>query len=427
LTGSCKSGRESLPARNSHDKFQPRNAQLAMPAPESQAVLELFKQHFGYRPAHVTRAPAKIEVLGSHCDYNEGLLLTAAVDRYAFVAASPRTDGKIELIHADRAPEVFWITEPRANAAAPWADPLKAVLRELRQRKVHFSGFNAALHNDIPPGLGLGDEAAAVVAVALMVRKLFPFSLSDSGSTIPPRRDERGHLPPLPAAERLHFARVCRAALTAAGRGDDGFIAALTSLAGKPWNLLSHDCRFGSLEHIPLVGTALIACDSGVRVADAGLAASEIREHCLGAARQLKARALRSVEPTLLRASKAALAEREYACAAHVVGEIQLVAAAERALRAEDHRQFGNYVSLSHESAGEHLKTSCPEVDVLVELARAHAGCFGARALAGSGATINVVAYHAAEPFMAEIARGYEAKTGRKIKPLVCQIVDGAA
>ncbi len=400
-----------------------------MPPIPAQAVQDLFKNHFGFRPTHVTRAPATVELLGSHADYNEGLVLTVATDRYAFVAASPRTDGKIELIHADRAPELFWISEPKANPAAPWADPLKAVLRELRQRKVHFSGFNAALHNEIPASLGLGEDAAAAVAVALMVRKLFPFSLGDSGATLPPKRDERGHLPPLPAPERLHFARVCRAALAASGRGDAGFVDALTSLSGKAWNLFSIDCRFNSVELVPFAGTAVIVCDSGVRGADANVAQAEIRGHCLTAARKLAAKSLRSVEPKFLRDWKSRLDAREFECATHVTGEIQRVAAAERALREEDHRQFGNYISLSYESMRDNLHASCAELDLLVELARAHAGCFGARAIGAGfgGATVNLVAYHAAESFMAQMAKNFEAKTGRKLKPFVCQIVDGAA
>ena len=400
-----------------------------MPPIPAQAVQDLFKNHFGFRPPHVTRAPATVELLGSHAESNEGLVLTVAADRYAFVAASPRTDGKIELIHADRAPELFWISDPKPNAAAPWADLFKAVLRELRQRKVHFSGFNVAIHNEIPADLGMGEDGAAAVATALMVRKLFPFSIGDSGATVPPKRDERGNLPPLPAPERLHFARVCRAALAASGKRDGGFVDAFTSLSGKAWNLFSIDCRFNSVELMPFVGTAVIVCDSGVRSAEAGAVQAQIREHCLTASRKLAAKSLRSVEPKFLRDWKSRLDAREFECAAHVTGEIQRVAAAERALREEDPRQFGSYISLSHESMRDNLHASCAELDLLVELARSHAGCFGARAMGAGfgGATVNLVAYHAAEPFMAHMAKSYEAKTGRKLKPFVCQIVEGAA
>jgi galactokinase len=399
-----------------------------MAAPANSAVQDLFKQHFGFRPAHVARAPATLEVLGGYAAANEGLMLTAAVDRYACVAGSPRPDGKIELIHADRAPEVFWISELKDNVTSPWANLFKAVLRELRQRKVHFSGFNAAIHSDIPTGLSMGEDAAATVAAGLMVRALFPFALGDSGCTVPPRRDERGHLPPLPAAERLHHARVCGAALTAAYRADDGFVRAMTSLAGKQWNLLSLDCRFHSLTPAPLLGTALIVCDSGVRAAEVTLAAGEIFEHCLTAARKLRAKSLRSVEPRILRSTTAQLDEREFACASHVTGEIQRVAAAERALDAGDHHQLGQYLFLSHESLRATLNASCTELDLLVDLARAHKGCLGARAMGPGfgGGTVNLVAYHAAESFLAHMTKEFEARTGTKLRPLVCQIVDGA-
>jgi len=399
-----------------------------MPAPADQAIQDLFKRHFGFRATHLTRAPATVPLLGDFAEANDGLALTVAVDRYTYTATSPRTDGKIELIHADRAPEIFWISDPKPNPAAPWTDLFKAVLRELRQRKVHFNGFNIAVHNDIPDGLGLGEHAAAAVAAALTVRKLFPFSLGDSGATVPPKRGDRGELPPLPAPERLHFARLCRSALAASHHSDEGLVTALTSLGGKAWHALNLDCRFNSLDYSSLLGTAVILCDTGVRAADATVARAEIQEHCANAARKLGTKSLRSVEPKFLRTWQSRLDEREFACALHVTGEIQRAAAAERALREEDHRQLGSYVSLSHESRRENLHATSSELDALIKLALAQRGCLGARALGhGSGATVNLVSYHEAEPFLAQLAGTYEVNTGQRLKQFIGQIVDGAA
>jgi galactokinase len=83
---------------------------------------------------------------------------------------------------------------------------------------------------------------------------------------------------------------------------------------------------------------------------------------------------------------------------------------------------------LSHESSRDNLKNSCSELDLLVELARAHPGCLGARLTGGGfgGATINLVAYHQAEDFMKTMAEQYEQRTGRTMKPMICQVVDGA-
>jgi len=65
----------------------------------------------------------------------------------------------------------------------------------------------------------------------------------------------------------------------------------------------------------------------------------------------------------------------------------------------------------------------------VVELARAHAGCFGRAGIGAGfgGATVILVAITPPEPFRRNMAQSYEAKTGRKLKPFVCQIVDGAA
>jgi galactokinase len=129
-----------------------------------------------------------------------------------------------------------------------------------------------------------------------------------------------------------------------------------------------------------------------------------------------------------LKASRARLNEREYECAYHVVSEIQRVVFGERALRDEDHAQFGQYMFQSHESSRDFLKNSCPELDLLVALARAHPACLGARLTGGGfgGATINLVRHHELPSFLEAIPRQYGEKTGRTLNPVVCQIVDGA-
>src|SRR6266436_1701407 len=176
-------------------------------------VPTLFKRHLGYTPTHAVRAPGRLELLGNHTDYNEGLVMSVAVNRYIHIASAPRNDGKIQLVSAafpER--ELFWSSDLKKNPAAPWADYVKGVLDQLRKRGVNFSGFDAAIFGDIPIGAGMSSSAALEIATALTVRRLYPFSLGETRATVPPKRDRRGQLPPLPALERLFFAKVCQAA-----------------------------------------------------------------------------------------------------------------------------------------------------------------------------------------------------------------------
>jgi galactokinase len=389
----------------------------------------VFKAHFGHAPAQVVRAPGRLELLGNHTDYNNGLVLSLAIDRYIQMAVAPRTDGKIELVSsAFPGPEIFWLDKLAKNPAAPWADYVKGVLEQLRKRRVHFSGFNAAIHGTIPPGAGLSSSAALEVATALAVRQLFPFTLTETGIGAPPKRDSRGHLPPLTGAERLPLARLCRAAENDFVGVRSGLLDQISSLFGRAGQVMEIDFQSLAVEFAPMAGEAIIVCDSGVKHALVAGAYNELHEQCEGAARALGVASLRAVDPARLAANKTKLTARQYECAYHVVGEIQRVILGVRALREDDHRLFGELMFRSHESSRDFLKNSTPELDLLVELARAHPACLGARLTGGGfgGATINLVAYHQAEDFMAVIAREYQARSGHELKPIVCQIVDGA-
>jgi len=390
----------------------------------------LFRKEFGQTPTHLVRAPGRLELLGNHADYNNGLVMSLAVDRYIEIASTPRTDGKVELV-SDSFPgrEIFAANDLKKNPGAPWADYVKGVLEQLRKRGVHFSGFTGAIAGNIPIGAGMSSSAALEVATALTVRRLYPFSLTTTGLGTPPARDKNGELPGLGREEKLSFARLCQAAENQFVGVRSGLLDQISSLFGKAWNAMSIDFEALTVELASLTGEAIVVCNSGMKHSLVGGEYNELRENCESAARKLGAKSLRAVESKVLEANKAKLTQREYECARHIVSEIQRVVAGERALREDDHRQFGEYMFQSHESSRDLLKNSTKELDLLVELARQHPGCLGARLTGGGfgGATINLVAHHQAESFMDHMAATYEKRGGIKMRPQVCQIVDGAA
>src|SRR5438477_8409931 len=208
----------------------------------------------------------------------------------------------------------------------------------------------------------------------------------------------------------MYIARLCQAAENKFVGVQSGLLDQISSLFGKAWHAMSIDFRFLTVEHAPMIGEAIIICDSGVKHALVGGGYNELRQNCESAAHKIGAKSLRSVELKLLEANESKLTQREYECARHVVSEIARVAAGERALRQDDHRQFGQYMFQSHESSRDLLKNSTPELDSLVELARANPGCLVAR-LPGGGfgaPTINLLAYNQAEGFMRQIAEAYK-------------------
>jgi galactokinase len=391
---------------------------------------ELFRKHFSQPPVHIVRAPGRLELLGNHTDYNDGLVLSLAIDKHLEFAASPRADGKIELVSsAFPGREIFSVDQFEKNPAAPWANYVKGVLAQLRKRGIHFKGFNAAIHGTIPHGAGMSSSAALEVATALAVRRLYPFALTDTGLATPPKTDSHDKLPALPPKERLNVAKVCQAAENEFVGVRCGLLDQISSLFGKAWHVMEIDFKFLTVELAPLPGEAIIVCNSGVKHALVGGEYNELRQNCEGAARAMGVASLRAADMKMLEAAKGKMTEREYQCGRHVITEIQRVVHGSRALRDDDHEQFGQFMFQSHESSRDFLKNSTPELDLLVELARKHPACLGARLTGGGfgGATINLVRHHQAPAFMEHMAREYEKKSGVKMEPVLCQIVDGAA
>jgi galactokinase len=400
---------------------------MANDVQQAQAV---FKKHFNQAPTHTVSAPGRLELLGNHTDYNDGLVMSLAVDKYIIVASSPRTDGKVELVSsAFPGSEIFSVSDLKKNPAASWANYVKGVLEQLRKRGVSFSGFNAAVHGTIPMGAGMSSSAALEVATALTIRKLYPYGLSATGLTAPPVKNNKGEIPPASQAEKLELAKVCRAAENQFVGVNCGILDQISSLFGKASSVIDIDCSSLVVGNSPMPGEAVIVCNSGVKHELVGGEYNELRQNCENAAKKLGAKFLRTVDLKTVEVNKAKLSEREYQCARHVVSEIARVVAGERALREGDHRQFGQYMFQSHESSRDFLKNSTKELDTLVELARKAPGILGARLTGGGfgGATINLVSHHQAAPFMEFMSREYEKATGVKMTPLVCQIVDGAS
>jgi galactokinase len=388
-----------------------------------------FRRKFGYSPTHTVRAPGRIELLGNSADYNQGLAMAVAIAPSVHVAVSPRVDGQIELTSsAYKTRDKFWITSIKFSEDAPWTAFIKGTLGRLRQHGVHFSGFNACVHSDIPRGSGLGASSALTVATSLAIRELYPYRVSDTGVLQPPRRAE-GKLPRLEPAEALQIARFCQTAQTEFVGTQCSLLDPLVSLGGKEFHIVSVDIMHQTTELIPLIGDlAIVVCETGDPRSREARLHRELRQHCVSAARALRAKSLRSVEPRYLSTRRKRLTQREYECAYHIVGENQRVAFADHALQESDIEQFGQYLLQSHESCREFFRNSSRELDLLVQLARAHPACIGAR-LSGSGfggATVNLVKLSQLQEFTTSIAALYEKLTKRKIRPLFCRIVNGA-
>ncbi len=345
------------------------------------------------------RAPGRVNLMGDHTDYNEGLVLPIAIDLETVVQVRGGGDGRVR-VRSDGHSGMVDVAadgsdEPLAVEPA-WGRLAAGVVAALAARGRAPVGLDAEVSSGVPEGSGLSSSAAFEVALALALCDVAGLEL-----------------------DRVELALACQEAEQRATGVPSGVMDQLASLFGAVNAALLIDCRSLEIEEVPLPdGVAVLAVHSGVPRRLEATEYAERRAGCEAAARALGLRSLR--DATLEQV-------RDDPIARHVVTESGRVRAVADALLAGALREAGRLFAESHASLRDDFRVSTPELDVLVEeLVRA--GAHGAR-LTGAGFGGSVVAIASAGDAAVVGSRGAEAyarRTGCTPTVFACSAVAGA-
>src|SRR5690242_16729581 len=58
-------------------------------------IAQAFEAEFGARPDFLVRAPGRVDVIGTHTDYNDGWVLPAAIDHFVHLAVRAQDEPSI--------------------------------------------------------------------------------------------------------------------------------------------------------------------------------------------------------------------------------------------------------------------------------------------------------------------------------------------
>lgn len=391
---------------------------LPQPAEERLAVLaQAFQERFGRAPEAVAEAPGRVNLIGEHLDYNDGLVLPAAVDRNVLVAFAVRPDADVRLYSLDFDEESRFSLEGaiRRDEDALWSNYLRGVFWALGEEEHSGPGLDLAVTGNVPVGAGLASSAALEVAALGALRAAWGLDIDDTRLALLGQR-----------AENAFVGVQC------------GIMDQLAAALGVADHALLIDCRTLEHEQAPLRlaerGLAIVVVDSGVPRRLEESAYNRRREECAEALRRLR-EAMPERPPAALRDVSAADLEEHGGClppplrrrVRHVVSEMERVGASVAALGEGDLGTFGRLMDASHASLRDDFEVSCPELDRLAELAQGLPGVLGAR-LTGAGfggCTVNLVQDGVVGAFAEEVAGRYAKETGLPARMHLCCAADG--
>ena len=308
-------------------------------------------------------APGRVNLIGEHTDYNQGLALPFAISEGVTVRAKPGRAGWIDAHAVDLDSHDSFSLDAPAGAQG-WRAFARGAVAELQAVGCRLTGCQLRISGTVPRGSGLSSSAALEVALCLAL-------LAVAQAEVP---------------EPMALAQICSRVENDWVGAQTGLLDQLASLCGERERALRIDFR--SLEVSPvgleLGGYTLVTLDSGERHANAGVSEgaqegyNQRRAECLRARELLGVESLRDADLD----SAASLSEPLAARVRHVVTENERVDATVAALAAGDLLRVGELLDASHVSLRDDFAISTPAVEATRDRLRA-AGAAGARIVGG--------------------------------------------
>ncbi len=370
-------------------------------------AIDEFRRNFGAEPSVRSFAPGRVEILGNHTDYNEGLVLGVAIDRHTAVVGR-RVEGTKAMIHAAAFDETdtFDLAEPNVEPGPEgrWTRYVRGVHWALRGRFEAPLGFEAVIAGDVPLGAGLSSSASLQAAFGLFLNALHGEKIPDDSA-------------------RLELAKRLRKAENGFVGVASGLLDFVTVLFGRPGHAVFLDCRTLEVRRPSLGETppAIVVLDSRTsrQLADGmyNIRRTEC-ERIVDQFRNIKATnaiaSLRDITLEELSAHWKFLAPVGRTRARHVLLENLRVADGVAALEAGDLEKLGLLMSRSHKSSRSDFGNSSDALDALVAAALTAPGCLGAK-LSGAGwagCVVALVRPERLEEFVLAATEAYREATG---------------
>jgi galactokinase len=391
-----------------------------------------FRQRYGSEPEWIAAAPGRVNIIGEHIDYNAGFVLPMAIDRYCAIVAAENSvtndqhrsnsdHSSFDIRHSSLKASFYSVAADdeitlslsdltRHTTPGHWSNYVTGVIAGCAARGMRPSGFNAVIESAVPVGGGLSSSAAIEVATATLIEAMM-------GQTIDP----------------IEKALLCQTAEHEYAGVPCGIMDQFASVMCRADHLMLLDCRSQHTEHIPFLDPHLtiLIINTNVKHELSGGEYAERRAQCESAARKLGVDTLRNATPEQLESRRNDLTTAEYHRARHAIGEIARTVEAAAAIKTGSWPQVGQLMYASHESLREDYEVSCPELDLLVDLARnigPTGGVIGSRMTGGGfgGCTVSLVETDKVQQIANEISQSYRAKTAIEPNVLTTRPARGA-
>ena len=355
-------------------------------------IKEDYNSLYKINPQVIVAAPGRINIIGEHTDYNYGLAMPVAINKYIFVSISFNKNKKIN-IYSDKFNDKVSFSLDNLNTSKMWCKYVLGSIKEVFQSYNVSSGLNIFIHSNLPMGKGVSSSAALEVALVNSLFEIFDI--------------DKNHIDIIKICQRIDHKYIGI---------QSGTLDQSASQLSKLGSILKLDFNRESFNYIDsnFSGCSWIIIDSMIK---RELAASKYHERvneCKEALEIISNSINKNISFPDIKADNLSLLDNPTLKnrIKHYIDENGRVLDMELAISKNDNKLIGDILNQSHCSLRDLYQVSCEEIDYLFSSSSNFDYWYGGRIMGGGfgGSMINLVKNGYEEEYSDFIKEKYKQK-----------------
>ena len=324
-----------------------------------------FESQFKDKTHYTAIAPGRINIIGEHTDYNLGLAMPIAIDRWICSIVSVREDNKFKIYSANFDEEVFISMDQLDKKTENWKKYVFGCIQVFINKYNINKGFNILIGGNIPIGFGMSSSAS--LEVSLLSSLYSACKISIDYHTI------------------LELSNKVEKEFLGIESGVLDQYASIFSKKNKPilidFSSLTHTYVNSNIKGASwllinsMVQRALVESKYNERVSECQSALKIIND---SEEKNIKFYELNKYHLEQLK-DHPILYKRIY----HIISENNRVMLMRRALGNGDLDLIGDILNKSHVSLSRDYQVSCNEIEAIIQISKKHKGFYGGRIMGG--------------------------------------------
>jgi len=364
-------------------------------------MADAFEAAFGAAPTHWASAPGRVDLMGSHTDYNQCWALTMTIDRDTWVAGRRLPDDSAHTLEVcsfnTQGTFQFDLDKIEPFESPTWPNLVGGMAWVLEEAGCPLHPSQILVNSTVPYNSGLSFSAALEMSTSVLLEAMSNFTLD------PARRALLGQ------RAKNHFAGV-----------DGGILEQFTSSAGRADSLLLLDTRSLHNFHVAIPNDLqIMICDTRIPRRSVKSQYGTRRAQCEEAVRILQSetptiQSLRDVQRSVFTTREPELPPVIAKRARFIIEENARALSMAEALEMGDRAAIRKLLCASYRGACRLFDMVVPEMEAMARAVIHVPGAIGVRQTGTGfgGCMVAVIEKEATEAFTRTALENYRAATG---------------